>query len=260
MLRQAADGVLNEQKSAASLRNSSDYSISRTEYSKGRVIFRQGDPADSVFYLHQGVVELSVTSQDGNEVIFATLGSGDFFGEECLSAQQERTATATTTTESTIARIDKCRMSRILLEQEEFRESFIKHLLSRMIRYEADIVDQLFNSSEKRLARTLLMLSHLGNRSYREATIPQINQEDLAKMVGTTRSRISHFMYGFKKRGFIDYDRKGITVKSGIYSVLGNTQLSCDSVFSDREYSGKNLMESKTEGRQQREKANYATA
>jgi CRP/FNR family transcriptional regulator, cyclic AMP receptor protein len=193
------------------------------EYGAKRTIFWQGEPADSVFYLRQGKVKLAVTSQQGKEAIVAILGEGDFFGEGCLAGQLLRIATATAMTDCTLARIEKALMARTLHEQHDFSELFVTHLLSRNIRYEADLVDQLFNSSEKRLARMLLLLAHFGKESRAEIVVPRVSQENLAQMVGTTRSRVSHFMNKFRELGFIDYsDSGGLTVHSGLLSVVLN--------------------------------------
>jgi CRP/FNR family transcriptional regulator, cyclic AMP receptor protein len=196
------------------------------EYTANRIIFRQGDPADAIFYLRQGQVKLTVTSQDGKEAIVAILGAGEFFGEGCLAGQTLCVSTAAAVTDCTLARIEKARMSRMLHEQHEISELFVTHLLSRNIRYEEDLVDQLFNSSEKRLARILLLLAHFGKEGRSEAVLPRINQENLAQMVGTTRSRVSHFMNKFKKLGFVDYDgvSGGLTVHSGLLSVILHDQ------------------------------------
>jgi CRP/FNR family cyclic AMP-dependent transcriptional regulator len=191
------------------------------EYGANRTIFSQGNPADSVFYLRRGKVKLGVISQQGKEAIVANLGVGEFFGEGCLAGQLLRIATASATTDCTLIRIEKPLMARILHEQHDFSQLFVTHLLSRNIRYEADLVDQLFNSSEKRLARMLLLLSHFGKESLAEPVLPSVSQENLAQMVGTTRSRISHFMNKFRKLGFIDYsDNGGLTVHSGLLSVV----------------------------------------
>ena len=191
------------------------------EYGANRTVFWQGDPADSVFYLRQGKVKLAVTSQQGKEAIVAILGEGDFFGEGCLAGQLLRIATATAMTDCTLARIEKALMARTLHEQHDFSELFVMHLLSRNIRYEADLVDQLFNSSEKRLARMLLLLAHFGKESKAETVVPRVSQDNLAQMVGTTRSRVSHFMNKFRELGFIDYsDSGGLTVHSGLLSVV----------------------------------------
>ncbi len=191
------------------------------EYGANRSIFWEGDPADSVFFLKQGKVKLTVTSQQGKEAIVAILDRGDFFGEGCLAGQPLRMATATAITDCSLTRLEKRLMVRLLHEQHEISELFVTHLLSRNIRYEADLVDQLFNSSEKRLARILLLLSHFGKESRAEPVLPRISQENLAEMVGTTRSRVSHFMNKFRKLGFIEYgDQGGLTVNSGLLSVV----------------------------------------
>jgi len=191
------------------------------EYGASRNVFRQGQPADSLFYLRQGKVKLSVTSSGGKEAIVAILDSGEFFGEGCLAGQQLRMATATTVTDCTLFRIERPLMARLLHERQEISELFVAHLLLRNIRYEADLVDQLFNSSEKRLARILLLLSHFGKESRAEPVLPRVSQDDLAQMVGTTRSRVSHFMNKFRKLGFIDYgDNGGLMVYSGLLSVV----------------------------------------
>ncbi|RPI22220.1 MAG: Crp/Fnr family transcriptional regulator, partial [Acidobacteria bacterium] len=167
------------------------------EYGANRNIFWEGDPADSLFFLKQGKVKLTVTSQQGKEAIIAILDRGDFFGEGCMAGQPLRMATAIAITDCSLVRLEKKLMVRLLHEQHEISEMFVTHLLSRNIRYEADLVDQLFNSSEKRLARILLLLSHFGKESRAEPVLPRISQEDLADMVGTTRSRVSHFMNKF---------------------------------------------------------------
>jgi len=191
------------------------------EYGANRNIFMQGQPADSVFFLLRGKVKLSVTSTDGKEAIVGTLDSGEFFGEGCLAGQPLRMATAISVGDCTLARIEKPMMARMLHEEQGLAEVFVTHLLSRNIRYEADLVDQFFNSSEKRLARILLLLSHFGKESKTETVVPGINQEHLAQMVGTTRSRVSHFMNKFRKLGFIDYNGEaGLTVHSGLLSVV----------------------------------------
>ena len=189
------------------------------ETERKRPIFRQGDPADAVFFLRCGKVKLAVTSKQGKEAIVAILDAGDFFGEGCLAGQPLRMATATAMTDCTLVRIEKPAMTRLLREQHDISELFVTRLLSRNIRYEEDLVDQLFNSSEKRLARILLLLSHFGKESRAETVVPRINQESLAQMVGTTRSRVSHFMNKFKKLGFIDYNG-GLTVNSGLLSII----------------------------------------
>ena len=191
------------------------------ECTAGRNIFRQGQPADALFYIRRGKVKLSVTSREGKEGIVAILDTGEFFGEGCLAGQQSRMATATAVTDCTLFRIERPLMTRLLRERHDISELFVAHLLSRNIRYEADLVDQLFNSSEKRLARILLLLSHFGKESRAEPVLPRVSQDDLAQMVGTTRSRVSHFMNKFRKLGFIAYsDSGGLTVHSGLLNVV----------------------------------------
>lgn len=191
------------------------------EYSANRNIFRQGDPADSVFFLRRGMVKLSVISKQGKEAIIAILNADDFFGEGCLTGQPLRMAAASATTDCTIIRIEKQKLASLLHDQHAISEVFVSHLLSRNIRYEADLVDQLFNSSEKRLARMLLLLAHFGKESRSEPVLPRVSQNDLAEMVGTTRSRVSHFMNKFREHGFIDYaDSGGLTVNNSLLSVV----------------------------------------
>ena len=191
------------------------------EYGASRNVFCQGQPADSLFYLRRGKVKLSVTSSGGKEAIVAILNTGEFFGEGCLAGQQLRMATATAVTDCTLLRIERALMTRLLHERHEVSELFVAHLLSRNIRYEADLVDQLFSSSEKRLARILLLLSHFGKESRAEPVLPRVSQDDLAQMVGTTRSRVSHFMNKFRKLGFVDYGPEGgLIVQSGLLSVV----------------------------------------
>ena len=217
--------VRDEPKPTVLFGDAAENGTLRLEYDASHEIFRQGDPAESVFYLQQGMVELSVTSQQGKEAIVATLGPGEFFGEECLAGQRERLATATTVTPCGLTRIEKKLMKRMLREQHEVAESFLTHLLSRNIQYEADLVNQLFNSSEKRLARTLLLLSHFGKDSRTETIGPKISQELLSQMVGTTRYRVSHFLNNFRKLGYIDYGSGGLTVKAGLRTVVEQDQL-----------------------------------
>lgn len=190
------------------------------ECGKDRNIFRQGQPADALFYLRRGKIKITVISPHGKEAIIAILGAGEFFGEGCLAGQPLRMATAVAMNDCTLDKIDKPLMVRMLHEHHDIAELFVKHLLTRNVRYEEDLVDQLFNSSEKRLARILLLLSHFGKDSKAESVIPRVNQDTLAQMVGTTRSRVSHFMNGFRQHGFIDYDDGGLTVHSGLLSVV----------------------------------------
>ncbi len=191
------------------------------EYGAGRTVFMQGDVADAVWYLQKGKVKHAVTSQQGKEAIVAVLGPGEFFGEGCLAGRPLRLATASTLTDCTLYKVEKSLMMRMLHEQHDISELFVTHLLVRNMRYQEDLVDQLFNSSEKRLARILLLLAHFGKESRAETVHPGINQEHLAQMVGTTRSRVSHFMNKFRMLGFIDYAGGGaLTVNSGLLSVV----------------------------------------
>jgi CRP-like cAMP-binding protein len=187
----------------------------------GDTIFMQGQPADAVCFVLRGKVRLAVASHEGKEAIVATLGAGEFFGEGCLTGQPSRMATATAVGASTLIKVEKLTMARRLHEDPVLADTFIAHLLSRIIRYEADLVDQMFNSSEKRLARILLLLSHFGKDSKTETLVAGVNQEHLAQMVGTTRSRINFFMNRFRKLGFINYNAEaGLTVHRGLLGVL----------------------------------------
>ena len=175
-------------------------------YEKNTAIFSQGDPADAVFYICDGQVKIAVVSEQGKEAVVAILGPNEFCGEGCLRGQALRVAMATAITDCEIIRLEKALMMRHLHDEPEFSEMFIAHLLNRTIRVEADLVDQLFNSSEKRLARALLLLAHFGKEGKPETVIPKVSQETLADMIGTTRSRVSHFMNKFRKLGFIEYN------------------------------------------------------
>jgi CRP/FNR family cyclic AMP-dependent transcriptional regulator len=191
------------------------------ECAADRDIFCQGQPADSVYFIRQGKAKLAVISQHDKEAIVATLSAGDFLGEGCLAGQPLRMATATAIIDCSLYRIEKELMTRLLHKEHGISELFATHLLGRNIRFEADLLDQLFNSSEKRLARILLDLSHFGKDSRAELVLPRISQTNLAQMVGTTRSRVSHFMNKFRKLGFIDYSDGGdLTVHSSLLSVV----------------------------------------
>jgi CRP-like cAMP-binding protein len=170
-----------------------------------QMFFVQGDSADAVFYIQKGRVRLSVLSKSGKEAAIGILNEGDFFGEGCLTGQSLRMCSATAMTDCTVMRIDKKSMMDVIHREHAFSDMFVAYLLTRNIRYEEDLVDQLFNSSEKRLARVLLLLAHFGKDSKPEAAIPMISQETLSEMVGTTRSRVNFFMNRFRKLGFIDY-------------------------------------------------------
>jgi CRP/FNR family transcriptional regulator, cyclic AMP receptor protein len=186
---------------------------------KKKVIFSQGDAADAVFYIQEGKVNLTVTSHQGNEAVVAILEPGDFFGEACLTGQASRLATATSIAVSTIVRIEKAAMIRVLHDEPAFSELFLAYVLSRNLRIEEDLVDQLFNSSEKRLARVLLLLAHIGKERKPEPALAKISQETLAEMIGTTRSRVSFFMNKFRKLGFIEYNG-GLTVHSSLLNIV----------------------------------------
>ena len=183
---------------------------------KKQILFSQGDTADAVFYIQAGKVKMTVVSEQGKEAVVAILERGAFLGESCLVGQTVRTATATTLEDARILRIDKAVMLRLLQEQPRFAEVFMSYLLTYSIRVQEDLVDQLFNSSEKRLARALLLLAHFGKESKPETVIAKISQETLAEMIGTTRSRVSVFMNKFRKLGFIDY-KGGLRGNGGLH-------------------------------------------
>jgi CRP-like cAMP-binding protein len=188
-------------------------------YRKKQVIFAQGDPADAVFYLERGQIKLAVLSEQGKSAIVAMLERGDFFGEGCLAGQPVRMATASAVTDVSVVRIERRVMIGLLHERSLFSERFMAHLLARNVRIEEDLVDQLFNSSEKRLARVLLLLARFGKEGKTEPMIPKISQEVLAEMVGTTRPRINAFMNKFRKLGFIKYNG-GLHIHSSLLNVL----------------------------------------
>ena len=187
---------------------------------KKQTIFAQGDPSDAVFYIQNGKVKLTVVSNDGKEATIGILSEGDFFGEGCLAAQSRRMGSATALTDAAVLRIEKSAMMRVLHREHTVSDMFVAYLLARNIRYEEDLVDQLFNSSEKRLARILLLLAYFGKEGTPETVVPKIGQETLAEMVGTTRSRVSFFMNRFRKLGFIDYNSEGLQVHSSLLNVV----------------------------------------
>jgi CRP-like cAMP-binding protein len=191
----------------------------RVEHKRRTAVFLQGDPADSVLFILKGKVKLTVVSKEGKEAIVALLDSGSFFGEGCLAGQPRRMASATAVSECLLLRVGKQAIVRLLQQQPDFSSLFMSLLLARNIRYEEDLVDQLFNSSEKRLARILLLLSHFGKEGKPEKIVPKISQEDLAQMVGTTRARVNYFMNKFKTLGFIEYN-EGLEVHSSLLSVV----------------------------------------
>jgi CRP/FNR family cyclic AMP-dependent transcriptional regulator len=193
------------------------------QYSPGETLFSQGQPADAVFYVQTGRVNITVVSEHGKEAVVAALGADEFCGEGCLVGQPVRMATATAVAQCDIMRLGKSAMIRVIHEERAFSEMFIAHILSRTARIEEDLVDQLFNSSEKRLARTLLLLANFGKEGRPELISPKISQETLAEMVGTTRSRVSFFMNKFRRLGLISYNGN-ITVHSSLLNVVLHDQ------------------------------------
>jgi CRP-like cAMP-binding protein len=189
------------------------------DYRRADAIFTQGDPCQHVLYIQKGGVKLSVLSKAGREAVVAMLGPGEFFGEGCLAGQPVRMGSATATTDSTILLVDKDSMVRLLHRQHALSDRFIAHMLARNIRIEEDLIDQLFNSSEKRLARTLLLLARYGKHDKPVRAVPPVSQETLAEMVGTTRSRVNFFMKKFQRLGFIDYTN-GLKVNNSLLTVV----------------------------------------
>jgi CRP-like cAMP-binding protein len=189
-------------------------------FPKKETIFAQGDAADAVFYIQEGKVRLTVVSKTGKEATLGILNEGQFFGEGSLAGQSLRMGSATAMTDCELLRIDKKAMMLALHREHTFSDLFVAYLLARNIRYEEDLVDQLFNSSEKRLARLLLLFAHFGKEGSPETVIPKISQETLAEMIGTTRSRVSFFMNRFRKLGFLDYGESGLKVHSSLLNVV----------------------------------------
>jgi CRP-like cAMP-binding protein len=192
----------------------------RAEFAAGARVFAQGEPAASVMYIEHGAVRLSVLSQGGKEAIIAVLDNGHFFGEGCLAGQTQRMATATAMTPCSVLVVEKPDMVRQLHARPAFADGFLIHMLTRNIRIEEDLIDQLFNSSEKRLARTLLLLARYGEHSGDDRALPKVSQELLAEMVGTTRSRVNFFMNKFRKLGLIDYNGDGLKINSSLLRVV----------------------------------------
>ncbi|MEJ0051873.1 MAG: Crp/Fnr family transcriptional regulator [Methylovirgula sp.] len=186
---------------------------------KGEILFSQGEDADAIFYVRKGKVKVTVISKQGKEAVVAILGADEFVGEGCLIGQPKRLATASAMTDCVTMRVDKTEIMRVLREEPEFSQMFVAHILARNARVEEDLVDQLFNSTEKRLARLLLLLANFGKEGRPEPLIAKISQETLAEMVGTTRSRVSHFMNKFRKAGFISYNGH-LEVHSSLLSVV----------------------------------------
>ena len=188
-------------------------------YAAGQVVFSQGAPADAVFYIQKGKLKITVVSEQGKEAVVALLGRTDFLGEGCLAGQAKRISTAVAMSDSVVSRIERSTILQLIHEEPAFSELFIAHLLGRAVRVEADLIDQLFNSSEKRLARLLLLLANFGKESDPEPIIAKISQETLAQMIGTTRARVSYFMNKFRKLGFISYNG-GIEVHRSLLNVV----------------------------------------
>ena len=189
-------------------------------FSKKQTIFAQGDSSDAVFYIQTGKVKLTVVSKTGKEATIGILNEGAFFGEGCLTGQPVRMCSATALTDCSVMRIDKKSMMEVLHREHAFSDMFVAYLLTRNIRYEEDLVDQLFNSSEKRLARILLLLARFGKEGVPETVIPKMSQESLAEMVGTTRSRVSFFLNRFRRLGFVNYDESGMQVHSSLLNIV----------------------------------------
>ena len=189
-------------------------------YRKGHTVFSQGGPADAIYYIQKGKVKLTVVSAQGKEAVVAILGVDDFFGEGCIAGQARRVATVKTIEDCTVMRLEKSSVLDLIRDEPAFSKKFMSHLLARTIRVEEDLVDQLFNSSEKRLARLLLLLANFGKEGKPEPMIPRISQETLAETIGTTRARVSFFMNKFRKLGFIDYNGGSIEVHSSLLNVI----------------------------------------
>jgi CRP/FNR family transcriptional regulator, cyclic AMP receptor protein len=200
--------------------NSSGVAKSIGEYQQSQTVYSQGESAETIFYIQRGSIKLSVVSSVGKEAVVAILAAGDFFGEWCLAGQNVRSGTATAITAATLLVIEKQEMLRALHAEHELSDCFVSYMLARNIRIEQDLIDQLFNSSEKRLARTLLQLARYGRQDKPQRLLPKIPQETLAEMVGTTRSRVNFFMNKFKKRGFVKYNSGGIHIDPSLLSVV----------------------------------------
>lgn len=190
------------------------------EFRGAEVVYSQGDPATEVMYVQKGGVKLSVVNEVGKEAVLAIMGPGDFFGEGGMAGQSVRMGTATAVTPTTLLVIEKDEMIRVLHAEHAFSDRFVSYMLSRNIRIEEDLIDQLFNSSEKRLARTLLLLARYGKEDQPHGVLPKVSQETLAEMIGTTRSRVNFFMNKFRKLGFIQYNNDGFQVHKSLLSVV----------------------------------------
>src|SRR6187549_256324 len=199
--------------------SSVDGGRSMSKYRRDEIVFAQGDPANAVFYIREGECKVTVVSKQGKEAVVAIHGKGNFFGEGCLNGHRRRLATVTAITTSEFLRLEKAAMVQVLHDQPKFSELFVSYLVARNVRVEADLVDQLFNSSEKRLARLILLMANFGKEGRPEPVIAKVSQETLAEMIGTTRSRVSFFMNKFRKLGFIDYNG-GLEVHSSLLQMV----------------------------------------
>jgi CRP-like cAMP-binding protein len=196
-----------------------------SKYQMNQIVFSQGDPADSIFYIHDGNVKVSIASKQGKEAVIAIHGPNEFCGEGCLTGQPRRVATATAMTECVVMRLAKATIIRVIHDEPAFSEMFVSYLLARTMRVEADLVDHHFNSSEKRLARALLLLANFGKEGRPETIIAKVSQETLAEVIGTTRARVNYFMNKFRQLGFIDYNSTGtMEIHSSLLSVVLNDQ------------------------------------
>jgi len=218
-IRKAADSSFKPPFNAQAFLLSAGVARTIVEYGRGETVFAQGDACDHVLYIQSGGVKLSVLSKNGREAVVAMLGPGDFFGEGCLAGQPVRMGSASAITPSVILLINKSKMVRMLHRKHAMSDRFIAHMLARNIRIEEDLIDQLFNSSEKRLARTLLLLARYGKHDKPVRAVPPISQETLARIVGTTRSRVNFFMKKFQRLGFIDYSH-GLKVNNSLLTVI----------------------------------------
>jgi CRP-like cAMP-binding protein len=219
----SGDAMAKRKRDSLPRINPFDWTKVRSEevtYESGATIFTQGDPATTIIYIDKGSVRLSVVSHAGKEAVIALLDSGDFFGEGCLAGQSIRRATATAMSECSVMRIRRQEITRKLHADKSFADSFMSHILKRNIRMEEDLIDQLFNSTEKRLARALLLLAQYGKSDGTRRALPKVSQEILAEMVGTTRPRVNFFMNKFRKLGFIEYDASSVKINNSLLGVV----------------------------------------
>jgi len=217
------DGEAKPSFDAASFLTVPQKGRTTSTYQAGRMLFSQGDPADSLFYIESGKIKITILSEQGKEAVIALLGTGDFCGEQCMAGQTMRTTAATTMGECTVTRVEKAIIIRLVHDEPAFAEWLISHLLDRNVRIESDLVNQLFNSTEKRLARLLLILANFGKEGKPEPIVPMISQETMAETIGATRTRVNFFMNKFRQSGFIDYNGT-LTVRSSLLSVVLDEQ------------------------------------